>query len=310
MALDAGRMTNDERARDAVTLFRTLSSGVLRAAMPAEETQARLWQLPEVVAYYAYGALTDGQRARLDPLVHELRLESAALITRSVDRTSIQTALRDRLATAHGDFQLRPWQLEEASTFASLLDDPRVWQSLPEAYPGQIGPEVARQLITIANGWPDRHLVRAALYRGAVVGQVRLQFDSSAYRDSAEISYWLGAKYWGRGLATSLVTLFTAQCFSLRPGLERIFARVLEGHEASRRVLEKSGYRHESFQPRGVEKDGRTCSISTLAVCRPEYAFDREPRQAGRDWLALGTLIAAMQSDGWKELLDAAALAV
>jgi RimJ/RimL family protein N-acetyltransferase len=182
---------------------------------------------------------------------------------------------------ASGEHALRPWHPDDADTLAQLLTSESLWSRLPEDYPGDVDPELARDLIAVSNGAPDRHEVRAALWHGVPVGQVRLQFDSSPYADSAEISYGLGEPFWGRGIATDLVTLATARAFEARAGLARLFAGVLEGNVASLRVLEKSGYRHESFRAGQVAKHGRRLGVYTLSVCREDYAFERSvARQA------------------------------
>lgn len=53
-----------------------------------------------------------------------------------------------------------------------------------------------------------------------------------------EVTYWIGRSYWGRGIATSALAAFLAVDRS-RP----LRARVASDNVASRRVLEKCGFR-------------------------------------------------------------------
>ena len=53
-----------------------------------------------------------------------------------------------------------------------------------------------------------------------------------------EVTYWIGRSYWGRGVATRALGAFTAVERS-RP----LHARVAADNVASRRVLEKCGFR-------------------------------------------------------------------
>lgn len=53
-----------------------------------------------------------------------------------------------------------------------------------------------------------------------------------------EVTYWIGRSYWGRGIATDALNAFLAVDRS-RP----LYARVASDNAASRRVLEKCGFR-------------------------------------------------------------------
>lgn len=151
---------------------------------------------------------------------------------------------RMRLHEVTGRYRLRPWREDDLATFVALLDNPKVWRHLPEAYPAPLTEELARDLIELSNA-SDHHEVLAAEYWGEPIGQLRLAFAHSADRSQAEISYWLGEPFWGRGHGAGLVSFFTRMVFRKRPELRSIFARVHKANVASARALEKSGYRRE-----------------------------------------------------------------
>jgi RimJ/RimL family protein N-acetyltransferase len=69
---------------------------------------------------------------------------------------------------------------------------------------------------------------------GAAAGYV-----SSFVRDGMrEVAYWYGRQHWGKGIATAALRTFLGEVHE-RP----LFARVIADHAASRRVLEKVGFR-------------------------------------------------------------------
>ena len=76
------------------------------------------------------------------------------------------------------------------------------------------------------------------------------------YSKTAEIGYWLGEPFWGRGIATTALKETTAYAFA-HFEIERLQAHVFEWNPASARVLEKAGYTLEGRQRRHVFKDGR-----------------------------------------------------
>lgn len=231
----------------------------------------RLWNLPEAAAYFVFGAVTNAERQKLDPVVHDLRARAAKIINERLDRADAKQAIADSLAVARSELTLRPWHAGDASRVATFLASRRLWEGLPDERPVEVTENLADELIAISNGWSDRHLVRAIECRGQAIGQVRLQFDSSPFSDISEISYWLGESHWGKGHATKAVTLFTAECFRQHPQLQGIFAKVLDNNEASMRVLEKAGYRYESFRHANVVKSGVERSTHVLSVARSDY---------------------------------------
>ena len=59
----------------------------------------------------------------------------------------------------------------------------------------------------------------------------------------AEIGYWIGEPFWGGGLATEAAQAIIDHAFN-ELGAERIFACCQAANDASRKVLEKCGFKH------------------------------------------------------------------
>lgn len=89
---------------------------------------------------------------------------------------------------------------------------------------------------------------------GEAVGGIGVMPRTDVYRKSAEIGYWLGEIYWGKGFATEAVYVMTEYALA-NTELVRIFAEVFERNKASLRVLEKSGYYLESIAKKAVIKN-------------------------------------------------------
>ncbi len=69
-------------------------------------------------------------------------------------------------------------------------------------------------------------------------GEVAGTIGSWGGADDREVTYWIGRAFWGRGIATSALEAFLA-VDPTRP----MHARVAADNVASRRVLEKCGFR-------------------------------------------------------------------
>ena len=80
-----------------------------------------------------------------------------------------------------------------------------------------------------------------------------------------EVTYWIGRSYWGKGIATDALTAFLAVERS-RP----LYARVASDNVASRRVLEKCGFRVIG-EDRGFA-EARSAEIEELVLRLEESA--------------------------------------
>jgi RimJ/RimL family protein N-acetyltransferase len=74
-----------------------------------------------------------------------------------------------------------------------------------------------------------------------------------------EVTYWIGRSYWGKGIATAALDAFLAVERS-RP----LHARVASDNVASRRVLEKCGFRVIATE-RGVA-EARSAEIEEIVL--------------------------------------------
>ena len=81
----------------------------------------------------------------------------------------------------------------------------------------------------------ETNTIQTILVEGHVAGHV------SSYEDEEfakpEVTYWIGKPYWGKGIATSALSLFLLQT-ETRP----IYARAVKDNIASLRVLQKCGF--------------------------------------------------------------------
>jgi len=157
-------------------------------------------------------------------------------------------------------YTLRSWEPYDAATFKALLDDPRVWTYLPEAYPDPLTLETAAALIELSNA-SNHHQVYAVLRDATIVGQVRLLYDVDDKDPAkAEVSYWLGHAYWGRGIGSDMVRIFTKRCFADNGGINTLIARVHRDNAGSFAILRKAGYGGDRPDPKDPDWMILSCS--------------------------------------------------
>ncbi len=85
---------------------------------------------------------------------------------------------------------------------------------------------------------------------GEVVGHVSVK-NVDPEGGTAEVGYWVGHPFWGRGVGTAALRLALAFAFE-EQGLEAVYAHVLAGNAGSVRVLEKAGFARIALPPEAV----------------------------------------------------------
>lgn len=99
---------------------------------------------------------------------------------------------------------------------------------------------------------------------GEVVGGIGL---NKIEGHEAELGYWLGEKYWGKGVMTAAVKALTEYVFKTLP-LRRIYAEVFPFNKASAKVLQKAGYKYEGRLRKHVLKNGKFIDALLFARVR------------------------------------------
>ena len=66
------------------------------------------------------------------------------------------------------------------------------------------------------------------------------------YEHSAEVGYWIGEDYWGKGFATEALNKILYKAFN-ELNFVRIFAHVFEDNIASEKLLIKCGFEYEGL---------------------------------------------------------------
>jgi ribosomal-protein-alanine N-acetyltransferase len=89
---------------------------------------------------------------------------------------------------------------------------------------------------------------------GEHVGGIGLNVEEAHRR--AELGYWVGVPYWGRGYATEGAREMLRHGFEDLK-LNRIYAGVFEGNPASEQVLRKIGMKHEGTARQHFQKWGK-----------------------------------------------------
>jgi len=155
-----------------------------------------------------------------------------------------------------GDLILRLYQRGDREVLTNLADNLSVSQYLTDRFPNPYTLADADCWIAKVGSESEPHNF-AIDWQGQFVGGIGLMPLDDVHRRTAEIGYWLGEAYWGRGLASKAVAMMLNYIFA-RLDFIRIQATIFAENKKSARVLEKNGFILEATLRKHVTKQGRT----------------------------------------------------
>jgi len=150
---------------------------------------------------------------------------------------------------------IRRFRAADLEALVKNANDPLVAARLRDRFPHPYTEDAARDFLSrVAD---SEHCESFAVeFDGQVIGGVGVHPGVDVARASAEIGYWLGRDYWGRGFATEVVRDLAD--YLLGNALFcRLDAHTFEGNSASQRVLKKCGFLCEGTLKKAVLKNGR-----------------------------------------------------
>ena len=130
-------------------------------------------------------------------------------------------------------------EIDDKVELTQLINDYEVIQWLSNIpFPYKL--EDAEVFIEQSQGKILKHEIKTYMifHNKKMIGVIALQ-DFKGH--SCELGYWLGKKYWGKGFATEAVCRLLELGFN-ELNLNEIYAAYKVGNEASKKVLEKSGF--------------------------------------------------------------------
>ena len=163
---------------------------------------------------------------------------------------------------------VRTFRVDDAASLARHGNNRVIWRNLRDRFPHPYNVDDSMGYIEFILAKNPYHSL-AIEVDGEAVGGLSLRIGEDIERLSAEIGYWIGEPYWGRGImsaACRAVSDLVLRDFDI----ERLEARVFAWNPASMRVLEKCGFEREGVLRRSVFKDGQVIDAVLYARVRHE----------------------------------------
>lgn len=164
--------------------------------------------------------------------------------------------------------EIRSWRSSDLESLVKYANNRSVWINLRDRFPHPYTSRDGSVFLKRTHAERPETAVAIAV-NGEAAGGIGFQLQNDVERVSAEIGYWLGEPFWGRGIATEALVALTEYAIATH-GLTRVYAVPFAWNTASSRVLEKAGYVLEGRLRRSAVKDGAITD-------QLQYAFSSGP---------------------------------
>jgi RimJ/RimL family protein N-acetyltransferase len=164
---------------------------------------------------------------------------------------------------------VRPWRMSDADAVVRHANNMNVARQLRDRFPHPYSRANAQAFLKAAVSSFDSSNL-AIDVDGEAAGAIGYVIGTDVERYSAEIGYWLGESYWGRGIVTEALMLVTEHVFATL-NLLRLFAVPFADNTGSMRVLEKAGYVQEAILKSSSVKYGMPRDQALYARVNPKW---------------------------------------
>ena len=162
------------------------------------------------------------------------------------------------------------WNHGNQGRWIALADDYDIWSNLDDSFPHPYTRKDAEEWVALQSSKdPAEHF--AICDAAGSIGGIGVNTERDDSTNLAELGYFVGKPFWGRGIATAAAKAVTAYGFDT-VGLIRIFAKVNISNGASARVLEKVDYRREELVRGAKLRQREPVDYLTFAMLREDWS--------------------------------------
>jgi RimJ/RimL family protein N-acetyltransferase len=150
---------------------------------------------------------------------------------------------------------IRPWSASDAVAVQRHANNRKIWLNLRDLFPHPYTLDDAHKFLQfVASEKPATTFAIAT--PSEAIGCIGFRLGCDVHRKTAELGFWLGEPFWGRGIMTEAVAELAPRAFGMFE-LERIYAEPFATNAASARVLEKAGFVCEGRLRASIYKDNQ-----------------------------------------------------
>jgi [ribosomal protein S5]-alanine N-acetyltransferase len=161
---------------------------------------------------------------------------------------------------------------EQVESLASDYDVAKTTLTIPHPYPKGSAKEF---ISNINKAQEEEKIVIYAITKkddSSLIGIINLSLQK--IYDRAELAYWVGKPYWGKGYGTEAAKALLEYGFE-ELNLNRIFAASFTNNPGSWRIMEKIGLKHEGVLRQHLKKREEYVDLTYYGLIKEEYFRNR-----------------------------------
>jgi RimJ/RimL family protein N-acetyltransferase len=165
---------------------------------------------------------------------------------------------------------LRPWAITDAPQLALIADNKNISDNIRDGLPNPYSEKDARDWLNLIlpENIPPRFFSISTGDR--IVGSIGIVTKTNIYRKNVEIGFFLSEKFWGQGIMTRAIRAVTSYAFETFD-IVRVYAEVFSDNIASRRALEKAGFRLEAYLKSSIIKNDVIKDCCIYSVLKEDF---------------------------------------
>ncbi|SHG25637.1 GNAT family N-acetyltransferase [Dysgonomonas macrotermitis] len=164
--------------------------------------------------------------------------------------------------------KIRHWKIEDAEDLAEALNNQKILDNLRDGIPFPYTVEDAKEYITtILNADKEAIYAFAITADDKAIGSIGVFRQVNIHSKTAEIGYYIGEPYWGKGFGATALKQTCDYIFQ-NTDIIRIFAEPFAYNISSCRILEKCGFEYEGTLRKNAIKNGIILDMKMYSIIK------------------------------------------
>lgn len=163
---------------------------------------------------------------------------------------------------------IREWKIEDKHKLSELLNNKKIQNNLRDGLPYPYTADDAEEyIVSMLSADKTKTFAFAITVNDIAIGSIGVFRCGNIHSRTAEMGYYVGEPYWGKGFATSAVKQTCKYIFD-NTDIIRIFAEPFAYNTASCHVLEKAGFQFEGTLHSNAVKNGKIIDMKMYALVK------------------------------------------
>lgn len=163
---------------------------------------------------------------------------------------------------------IREWKESDAEKLANALNNKKVMDNLRDGLPYPYTTADALFYINqCLSADKNSNFCFAIVYNDQVAGSIGIFRQGNIHFRTAELGYYIGEEFWGKGIMTEAVRLACKHVFD-NTDIVRIYAEPFAENIGSCRVLDKNGFVLEGVMRKNAFKNGNFRDMKMYALIK------------------------------------------